>query len=164
MDKNGENYFLDKKLLNNLQQSNHLQSQLKVFLYKDLDLIAAKNSQQQQQQQQHQSSLLSPPRNLDKDASNNGLPTSHLTKKNKRNLLRSRDDFSKVDPELQEYLLLILQLYQHQSDSGGAAIMKNLKYFLEDSANFFIIENYSKNRQSKLKQLQASGGRQSRFR
>lgn len=146
MQKSDESYFLDSKLLNNLKQSTQLQSQLKVFLYKDIDLIAAKNSSTAPATSTSSTVV------THSENSQSASASTRSSRRSKRNLHESLGQTINLnDKDLQDYLLMILKFYQRSEQSP---IIHNLKLFLEDSANFFIIENYSKNRQQKLRFLQ----------
>jgi hypothetical protein len=133
MQKGEENYFLDKKLLSTLHQSTQLQSQLKVFLYKDQDIISSSSKNVGSAQPVPESTAGTKPSRKSK---------RHAPKGSKLNL----------DKELQDYLLIILQLFQYNEINA----IHQLKNFLGDSVNFFIIENSSRNRQNKLKQIQSA--------
>lgn len=154
MQKTDESYFLDAKLLNNLKQSTQLQSQLKVFLYKDIDIVASKNNIPLTS---NTPTLSSGPINESLTLSNN----SKSSRKGKKHLHQPLNQLQNLnDKELQDYLQMILKFYQR---SENHIIISSIKYFLQDSANFFIIENSLKNRQQKINKIQQQA-RQNRFR
>jgi hypothetical protein len=145
MQKNDEDYFLDKKLLNTLQQSNQLQSQLKVFLYKDQEIIAASkvHNAAAAPTTPTLSSGINPPESTVATTQSTRQP-----RKTKQQLNREKKVVS--DHELQDYLFFILLFFQQNE----TPVVNQLRNFLGDSVNFFIIENFSRIRLKAFKQIQ----------